>query len=435
VTITATPDAAFAPPRVEVEVAVPTGNIMSSVSVWRLRDGIREDLRTQPTAGLTERTVYDYECPRGVPVSYGWAAEYYDPDDNASTFSEPFTTFPGTWTGDTVSGSVSANKLTLLSPFKTINRPAMFAWDRITVAYLDAESTPGSPGDLLSPVYFMNGATKVFVLWTKAGKLMIDTPVAAGAATTIDAHLPFTVEKVDGGFVVSGTGGTATISGTYASITSITVSAAVEDVVVGAITASTIATTSTVAEESDTFTFDIDTLWLINPATPGLSVPVEYDERTTSVSDVGDVTQASNVTLHRPIGSTLAIAVAAGPRYGEEFPLLVRTETAAEETALRALLAPQVPILLLTPPDWGLGITDGYYSVGDVRRRRISQSYERPERLFTLPLVAVESPVVTVDNPGWSWAQLAAEFATWTEVAAAFATWADVASNTRRPGY
>lgn len=109
-TITVLADATFAPPRNEVTVSVPSGAIMDTVSVWRSKSGVRTDLRSQPSAGFTSRTVYDYECPYGVTVSYGWTATYIDSSVISTVWTEPWASL-ASWITSGASWSVSGGKL------------------------------------------------------------------------------------------------------------------------------------------------------------------------------------------------------------------------------------------------------------------------------------------------------------------------------------
>lgn len=194
--------------------------------------------------------------------------------------------------------------------------------------------------------------------------------------------------------------------------------------------------TVTIAESAPTFTLAVDDAWLIHPANPGLSIPIHYDDvDATTFETVGDVSQASTATVHQILGQSRPIAVSTGPRAADNLSVTVMTETSQEEAALRGLLADQVPILVRTPPAWGLGFQDGFYAVGDVGIARQVEQYDQPSRGFDLPMQAVDSPIVLQVDSGWSWAAVAAEFATWDAVYAAFASWADLLINNRRAGF
>jgi hypothetical protein len=53
-----------------------------------------------------------------------------------------------------------------------------------------------------------------------------------------------------------------------------------------------------------------------------------------------------------------------------------------------------------------------------------------PFRSYHLPMVAVDSPAVSVQSTAWSWAQLALGYTSWTAVKTGYASWADEAANT-----
>jgi DNA-binding beta-propeller fold protein YncE len=178
------------------------------------------------------------------------------------------------------------------------------------------------------------------------------------------------------------------------------------------------------------------TAWMIHPARPALSVPVFYDDlERAGLRDIGPVVNRATSTVHSVLGSAKSIAVTTGPRQDDAVRLVIATRTAAERQAIKGLVADQWPILIRVPPSWELDFDEGYFAVGDVEVSRLVQSYATPARLVALPLEAVESPIVSQENTGWSWAALVAEFPTWADVYTAFETWADVLVNNRRPGY
>lgn len=269
-TISATPDATFHPPRVQVDLAVPAGNIMSSLTVWRDGPGGRRVLRTQPAPGLDERTVFDFEAPFGVPVVYGWTVTY---------------------TG----------------------------------------STPGTVTELTSPVVL--------------------SPEDA---------------------------------------------------------------------------------WLIAPQSPGLSFPLGKEDATRAGFARNDSEFfVSNTTVHRILGARLPVTTTSGPRAGLETSLRIRTVTADERDTLRGLLATDFPILVNTPPAWGVGVPYGYFHVGPYTVSRVSTVGTFDERDFDLPLVQVRSPIADVENFGWDYSELATQFESYASLQDVFASYSDLAVNVR----
>lgn len=105
-----TPDEMFEPPRNLVEVAVPSGALMESVSVWRVQNGVRVPLRSQPSAGFESRAVYDYEAEFGVPAVYGWESRYVDSSVVTEVWSEDWSDLSA-WSASDAFWDVNAGTL------------------------------------------------------------------------------------------------------------------------------------------------------------------------------------------------------------------------------------------------------------------------------------------------------------------------------------
>lgn len=175
--------------------------------------------------------------------------------------------------------------------------------------------------------------------------------------------------------------------------------------------------------------------WMIHPTVPAKSVPISTTDRTLpGINNIGPVTSATTATVHEILGQSMPIISTSGPRLSDALTVIFAARTLAHEAQLNALLADQSPILFRFP-DAGLGWQDGFYAIGDVQRERFAQVEVLQRRLFTLPLRMVQPPLGSVQNPGWSWADVAATFSSWNEVALAYNTWADMAADNRNPGY
>lgn len=192
-------------------------------------------------------------------------------------------------------------------------------------------------------------------------------------------------------------------------------------------------TPSTIAETSDPVTLSPADAWLVSVATPALSFALTgTNPFKAGIDYIGTVTNETHSTLHRILGSDLPITTTTGPRGADETEMGVYTATNAERIALRALLKPDIPLLIQIPPDWEYDFECGFYSVGDVDEdRQADPRHKAHMRRFKLPLTRVQSPVVAVENSGWSYAAVAQEFASYTALLSKFATYADLASNTR----
>lgn len=434
-TITATADAAYAPPRVEVDVAVPASNIMTAVNVWRNDSMGRSLVRSQPVPGFESRTVFDYECPYEQNVTYDWTASYYDPALNATTYSEPWTVFPGSWTGDTASASITSNRVTLTgstSVNRSITRASLTAtWDRITVARLIGDDSNSS----FPPIRFnfVGGAITLGVNTLGNLQLMRSTtgiPVS-GVNTGVPASGSFTLTK--SGTTITLDNGTASYSwtATLTTLNSIVINApalaVAENTTVGAITAQTFAAVNTLAETSLPVMLSPANAWLVAPQAPALSFPLSNtDQQAAGIRTLGPIRSATNTTVHRILGTDTPVTTTTGNRQSDELSATLYTHTSLERQALRALLAPDTPILINVPPSWDLELAYGFYQVGDVLESRPYTLAGIPMRDFDLPLTAVRSPEVDVENPGWSYAQLATTWPTYTDVLANYTTYADL---------
>ena len=175
--------------------------------------------------------------------------------------------------------------------------------------------------------------------------------------------------------------------------------------------------------------------WLVHPAQPALSFPLAKNGGAAGIRSIGAIGNASKATVHEILGSSTPVTTTNGNRAADVTGMVVAIDTHAEEMALKQLLEDETPILVNLPPSLGALFDYGFYQVGDTTRERLAQLPDFALRDYVLPLTQVQSPLVTQQNAGWSWAALAVAFPTWDAVAAAYETWADVATDTRRPGF
>lgn len=183
-------------------------------------------------------------------------------------------------------------------------------------------------------------------------------------------------------------------------------------------------------ETSDPITLAPDSGWMVHPANPALS----FRLTPVAIQGIDPIDNKSAATVHQILGQARPIITTSGPRLADNLQMRLLTYTRDEEVTLTQLLQDQSPILIRFPSTWDPSWVDGWFHVGDLQRARFANTKD-PLRVVTLPLQAVESPVVSQANVGWSWAALAAEFPTWASVAAAFETWGDVLINNRKTGY
>lgn len=426
-TITAVADAAGTPPSVDVTVEVTAGGVMSSVALWRNDSSGRSLVRTQPSAGFDSRTVTDYECPYDEAVTYDWTTTY------SGTFTTVFTeTWANVAAWTTQFGSVfavSAGTVHNTATNSAIYHTLTTGPHRVIV---DGWTVSSGTGYLSLMISGFSGTVAELSL---SGGVLSITGDGSPTVTTIDASQPFTIDMGDDSVTVTGTGGETTVAAAataiFDRIVLLSNNVPASGYVMDNITAQTYDSPTDLAETSDPITLDPADAWLIHPASPALSIPLQLTSPdTTRLVQIGGIENRSNTTTHRILGSATPLTTTTGPRADDVTTMTVETATTDESAALRALLAPDIPILIQIPPDMELDFNCGFYQVGDVttdRSHPVINSY----RTFTLPITKVRSPVVDVEDTGWSYAAVAAEFATYASLLVTYATYADLAADSR----
>lgn len=418
-----------APPRNRVTVSVPSGEIMSSVALYRTVGGVRTLVRQQPAPGLDVRLVDDYECPYGVAATYDWVAEHTDPSSYPTVFNETWASIAA-WTLSGIgSWTVSAGRAE--SSYTT---PPVYAGSiRLT-------RTIGSAAKRRVTINGFTGSSQVSVsiaAYLEIGPDPIDNSKLSvgGNTTAISATALITIDILEDGALVSGSGGEYFLAGDF-TVDSIQLihrrSGSSNTVSVGAIHVYDYPAVTAIAETATPVTLDVDQMWLIHPASPALSLPVSLtDGDNTALTGIGAIENDSTTTTHYILGQSKPVPTNTGPRLGDAFVMTLTTSTRTDMLNINALLRDQLPILILTPPAWDIDFHDDFHDVGDIRAERRIQAPSDPARIVTLPLTAVDSPVVIQGDTGWSYAALAAEVPSYTETVAMFATYADLAANVR----
>lgn len=436
-TITVVPNPTFSPPRNEITVSVPAGNVMKNPVLNRIVNGVTIAAPVQPGGGLDTRTVVDYEMPYDTPCVYEFATDYVS-TVGTTVWDETWPNLSAWTPSGSVTFTASAGKATctLTTGSGALDRAVTLGSYRVTIASMVAT------GIAWGSVVFVG---QIGLQVTSAGLItIVDYKNSlTSTATTISAASPITIDFLGTSVSVSGTGGgwsSIARSSTDFSDVRLFVNAGggvgTGTYAVGEIKITTYPTPSHLDQLSAPATVSPSQAWLIHPSNPGLSMPVSSRNRSAAtIRTLGDVSNASQVTEHQILGQSLPITTTSGPRMGNKLQAVVGVRTAAQEQALMGLLADGTPILFRAPASYPIGLEEGYYSVGDITRGRLSQRLGDTMRDFTLPLTQVQRPAISVQNTGWSWATLAAQFPTWQAVAAAFNTWADVLTNNRKPGY
>lgn len=428
----------FVPPRNGITVTVPAGNVMTNPVLSRIVDGVAEQVRTQPAAGFDTQTVFDYEMPYDVPVTYEFVTDHFNPA-GTTVWDETWANTTA-WTGTVNPGSftVSGGKVSTTVTSARIDRTVTSGSYRVVVSSLAATISTGG----VNNSYVAFGSNQIRLYVTPTGFVKVLDTVGATTTTAISAAAAITIDFLGTSITITGSGGGSWTSAArpntaFSNVAIISdIPAGTGSFTVGEIEITSYPTATHLDELSSPVAMSPLQPWLIHPSNPGLSMPLSSTDRTgVAIRSVGEVVNASAVTEHQILGQSLPITTTSGPRFGAKYQLSLMSRTAVQERALIGLVADGTPLLFRAPVIYPIGIEEGFYAVGDVSRTRLADRLGDETRFFTLPLTRVQSPIVNVQNTGWSWAALAAQFATWADVAAAFATWADVFTNNRKPGY
>ncbi|MGV9888395.1 hypothetical protein [Streptomyces sp. NPDC003395] len=169
---------------------------------------------------------------------------------------------------------------------------------------------------------------------------------------------------------------------------------------------------------------DVQEAWLKDPGNPQRNLRV-------LVAKAPDwqrpIEQASFVVRGRRNKVVLS-----GTRQGLEGDLEIWTRSDDERRLLHQLLDSGATLLWQAAP--GMGVTDMYVSVGEIKEGRVSPLATEQWRAWTLPLTEQDIPVTVgvASAAGRTWQDVLSEFDTWGEVLSTYATWEDVFLDRRR---
>lgn len=160
-------------------------------------------------------------------------------------------------------------------------------------------------------------------------------------------------------------------------------------------------------------------VWVKSLDTPGTSARV-------TVIQWPQLTWAARLDTAEIVGS--AFPAASQDVYGAAASSITIDAESTQIEAVEKLLTTPGVLLLQTRPDYHR--PDQYVLVGDVQQQAISVPTE--SRTYTADLKQVGQPDTTgqpLRIPGWSWDELAQQFATWDAVAASYDSWASLSTN------
>jgi hypothetical protein len=124
--------------------------------------------------------------------------------------------------------------------------------------------------------------------------------------------------------------------------------------------------------------------------------------------------------------------VLSGTRQGLEGDLEIWTRSDEERRLLHQLLDSGATLLWQAAP--GMGVSDMYVSVAEIKEARVSPLATEEWRSWSLPLTEQDMPVTVgvASAAGRTWQDVLSEFDTWGEVLSTYATWEDVFLDRRK---
>lgn len=443
ITVTTEPDAQ--PPVSKLALHASLGCLFQSLTVTRIQDGSETLIRRQPTMGASDALAYDYEPRYGVPAAYrvsgtekqnklssAWVSF---PDASASTLSQD-----GTITATNVVADPNALKQYGMTNGTSVQ--AGNAW-RYTSTSASVSSVYGIfPSDVPvgTVIYYKISADDGIRTTLQNATLLKQNNNGERWWTTnsVADHAIYLVGASSGG---SGVGQSITLE-RFAQYTP-TDFAALQSLGIDWFTGDTyqIGSTNTINIVSESITLTPVSGWLIHPGNPAKSMPLPIG-RLTGLTGMG---RGMNATRHDVLGATLPVYTISGPRFGLQFTLELRTRTLDEEGMLWALLDDQIPILInwLDTDAQRLNMKPMYLQVGDVQEERFAQmlypsryaNTPAERRDWKLPCIQVQSPAISQQAVGWTYAALLGEQSTYLTTQSSYATYADLqAHNSKDDG-
>jgi hypothetical protein len=379
-TFTVTPEPQHQPPRVRIEISSDdVAKPFTSLTV--LRDG--DPIREQPFLGGSEVTVFDYEAPFGVPVTYS-------ADGAVGTYSpihdEQWTSLAG-WTQQNGTPSISGSHLHDGSVYRALAFPPS---GRIVSQGLLFATTGENRGARLNFGWidlFANRDNESFY----AGTNKIAVSGLSSPFTVTWAEGAATLVTVAGRWVLNSNEPAGNVLSPY---TDTRGGAYVDDFVVSTATEVGFA-------GSATDVLDVDEAWLIHPTFSALSCSIDRGQHkfrddgiNVARATKSSVARGTKATRHDPVGDQDAVFFSSGPRSKGEWTLVLRTRQLSDRDTAVAICDDHAPLLLRCPVGWVWDLPDGWYQVGETEESRPKEGLHHPDREISLPLVPTRAPAL-----------------------------------------
>lgn len=181
---------------------------------------------------------------------------------------------------------------------------------------------------------------------------------------------------------------------------------------------------------SGAVTLDVQTVWLVHPGVPEISVQLLSD----NVRALSFATRArpTSRSVFTPLGRTYPLVVTSGARQAPQTELVVRSLTLEQLDALVQILADESVLLLNVPPSLRWGIDHEYISVGDLTENRLGLWGSHEARDVVLPYLVVDRPAGGLQAQ-FTYADVLANHASYSEVYSRYASYSALLAGSANP--
>lgn len=157
---------------------------------------------------------------------------------------------------------------------------------------------------------------------------------------------------------------------------------------------------------------------LIHPGQPSLSIQIRGIKR-------GDRSYASGAALFEPVGRQYPVVITDGQRKSATYQLTLRTALSVDASAMKAILAGCVPLLLQAVYPFTIASLWHYLSIDNVTEGEVTTRFGDPLRVWTCDVTEVDRPAGGIAAQR-TWSDVLAEAGTWSDLMSKYRTWAGV---------
>lgn len=178
-------------------------------------------------------------------------------------------------------------------------------------------------------------------------------------------------------------------------------------------------TSEDVSANSGEVVVPADSVWLIHPGIPDISIPVEL-----AINSLDEEEYPVREGKFAPMGRKNLVVVTEGARGGAQSEIIVATDTLAEAQDVKTLVSDAGVLLFNPPSSMGLGFERAYIAVSSVTISRPSSIGSDPHRNVRMPFSVTDRPAGG-SAAERSYADLF-DYPTYAALAAAYPTYFDL---------